>query len=236
MAGVLEQPSLRLLIVVSVVLHLLVLSGSPSLDSLNNPVIRPIPLINLRLGGLEVPRGDSGDAGAEALPSQQPQESKPVRSQPPKQPPASVPTPEDAGKELTRMLSQPSAKEAPKPVEAKPEPVPAPESRGGSRVIGSPEGKGEEAIARYGQLLAVWIQRFKVYPAGRNNLGQATVLIRITRSGEVILAEIAESSGSRAVDDAAVDMAWAASPVPPVPDWYDGEVFQFLLPVSFNKP
>lgn len=238
------QPSFRVLLAVSVAFHLLFLVVSPSLKSLEEPLIRPIPLINLRLGGLE-----AGTGGMGVMPSESSApESQPAAPQLPTPEPAApepvAPKSAPTGRELTDMLSRSGAAER---AAAKAPPAAAAlERRGaagrsgaggaaGGRVIGNPEGRGEEGITRYGQLLAVWIQRYKVYPKGRHNLGEAVVRVRIGRGGEVVAARIEESSGSRAVDDAALDMVYAASPVPPVPEWYEGEMFEFLLPVSFKK-
>lgn len=75
------------------------------------------------------------------------------------------------------------------------------------------------SVQHYEQLLTAWISKFQRVPYvnGRPERGEGVVLIALTRSGRVLSARVTESAGSRALDEAAINMVHAASPVIPVP-------------------
>lgn len=92
--------------------------------------------------------------------------------------------------------------------------------------------------ARYEQQISAWVQRHKIYPAeagGRE--GRAIVRVRIDRLGNVRYYAIEQSAGLGSLDAAALDMIRRANPMPAVPEDYpDGNLVEFLIPISFRAP
>ena len=84
--------------------------------------------------------------------------------------------------------------------------------------------------------LLAHLDKFKRYPAERSQRS-AEILITMTldRTGRVVAANIAKSSGDEAFDHAAVAMVERASPVPPPPPLIADEGLDFSLPVIFKK-
>jgi len=84
--------------------------------------------------------------------------------------------------------------------------------------------------------LMAHLDKFKRYPPERSQRS-AEILIALTldRTGHVLAANIAKSSGDDAFDDAAIAMVERASPVPPPPPLIADEGLDFSLPVIFRK-
>lgn len=108
---------------------------------------------------------------------------------------------------------------------------------------GSPRSKASgardaELLSRYTQLISLWIQKFKVYPEEarqRGIIGESVVRIRVDRRGNVRYYALERTTGSEVLDRAAIDMIRRANPVPAVPnDYPEGELQEFLIPVSFK--
>ena len=106
-------------------------------------------------------------------------------------------------------------------------------------IAGNSRSKEAEVLARYEQLISLWIQKFKQYPeeaklAGLQ--GETVVRIRIDRRGSVKYYALERSTGHAALDRAAVDMIRRANPVPAVPVDYptSGDLLEFLIPVNFQ--
>jgi protein TonB len=95
----------------------------------------------------------------------------------------------------------------------------------------------QEMMLRYEQKLSGWINQYKVYPedAFKRGIGGNVVLrIRIDRSGYIKFILIQESSGYDVLDQAVIDAAKKANPVPLVPtDYPGGQLLEFLIPVKF---
>lgn len=95
----------------------------------------------------------------------------------------------------------------------------------------------KEIITRYEQTLSQWINRYKVYPeeAQRAGMqGRVMLRIRIDRSGYIKFIFIEESSGSPLLDQAVVQAAQKANPLPVVPtDYPGGSILEFIIPVRF---
>lgn len=95
-----------------------------------------------------------------------------------------------------------------------------------------------EIMSRYTQLISLWIQKFKVYPEEARSqgiIGASVVRIRIDRRGNVRYYALERTTGSELLDRAAIDMIRRANPVPSVPnDYPEGELQEFLIPVSFK--
>jgi protein TonB len=95
----------------------------------------------------------------------------------------------------------------------------------------------DAARVRYEALLFAWMERHKQYPllAQRRGLeGSGVLRVRIDRSGRVLERQIVRSTGTPALDDAALDMVRRASPFPAVPAEYAGTTFEFVAPVEYR--
>ncbi len=119
---------------------------------------------------------------------------------------------------------------------AAPTPVAKPEEKS---PMGNSASKEAEVLARYEQLISMWIQKFKQYPNTAKSAGmqgETVVRIRIDRRGNVRYYTLERSTGHAELDRAAVDMIRRANPVPAVPADYPagGEVLEFLIPVNFQ--
>jgi TonB family protein len=84
--------------------------------------------------------------------------------------------------------------------------------------------------------LMAHLDKFKRYPTERSQKS-AEILITMTldRTGRILSANIAKSSGDDAFDHAAIAMVERASPVPPPPPLVADEGLDFSLPVLFKK-
>lgn len=119
------------------------------------------------------------------------------------------------------------------PVEQNPAPV--------SEEIGSELGNAlsnADILRRYEQVITLWFEQHKIYPAAsaaRGDAGEAMLRIRINRQGEILFYSIERSTGHEALDNAIVSMVEKANPVPSIPPQYtaDNQV-EFLLPISFT--
>jgi TonB family protein len=84
--------------------------------------------------------------------------------------------------------------------------------------------------------LMAHLDKFKRYPAERSQKSAEILITMILdRTGRVLSANIAKSSGDDAFDHAAVTMVERASPVPPPPPLVADEGLDFSLPVIFKK-
>ena len=104
--------------------------------------------------------------------------------------------------------------------------------------LGNSTARDAEVMARYEQMISLWIQKFKTYPEearGQGIQGEAVLRLRITRGGQVQYYSIDKSTGSALLDRSVLAMVQRANPVPAVPDDYPpGQLLEFLVPVSFK--
>jgi len=92
------------------------------------------------------------------------------------------------------------------------------------------------ATARYEALLVAWLEKFKKYPLRAKRLrieGEGHLKILIKRSGKVIRVNLAERTGSRLLDKAALEMVKRANPFPPIPENDPRQSLEFIVPVAF---
>ena len=78
------------------------------------------------------------------------------------------------------------------------------------------------------------LHRHKRYPSGESAAGRARGAFSIDRSGRVLSARLAGSSGNPSFDEEAVAMVRRASPVPPPPPEVAGGTITFTVPVLFS--
>jgi TonB family protein len=79
--------------------------------------------------------------------------------------------------------------------------------------------------------------RFRTYPdeaIAKKEEGTVAVGFKFARDGTVLDAWIEHGSGYPLLDDAALKMVRAASPIPKVPEQYKGEVLTLVMPERFR--
>ena len=108
------------------------------------------------------------------------------------------------------------------------------------------EGRGHGAIGNgridgpgddYLDALRRWLARYKHYPKDaldKKKEGTVVVGFVLKHDGTVLSAWIERSSGVPSLDDAALAMLHAASPVPPVPAHYKGAKLTITMPVDYS--
>ena len=81
------------------------------------------------------------------------------------------------------------------------------------------------------------LERFKRYPDEARKLkqeGTVQVSFVLARDGSVLSAQVTGGSGFVLLDQAALEMFNAASPLPPVPNYVEGETVKIGMPISFS--
>ena len=249
------RPSLRLWLVAAVgaaALHaggvaLASLSPDAAPDDLGAPAIEiGVELMAPRAEPAELPIGPQTDASAASPPVvEQKAELKPTDL------PTEVPTETE---EPDRVVT---TQESPKPKAEEQEVTPtqtAPSAESAAAVAMAPpssetlteapksvaptQGTGEsERRARltWQRELAVHLDKNKRYPSDRTQK-EAHIVIAfvLDRSGHVLSASIAQSSGDTSFDNAALAMMRRADPVPPPPALVADEGLTFTLPINFR--
>lgn len=115
----------------------------------------------------------------------------------------------------------------------------APGSGSGGGGAGKASGGGSKGrgAGDYLERVRAALARHKRYPEQARKLkqeGTVSISLHIARDGTVLAAQIAQGSGFALLDEAALQMARDASPVPRVPDEVDGESVRIALPISYS--
>lgn len=104
-----------------------------------------------------------------------------------------------------------------------------------AQVQGPPVIDRSTAIPTWRSAVAALLERNKRFPAdGRNDRGIAQVAFSIDRRGHVMSSRVVTTSGSIALDRAALDMVKRAQPFPPPPAALPGAEISLTVPVRFN--
>jgi TonB family protein len=251
------RPSLRLWLVAAVgaaALHAagvaLALASLPPAepeDDLGAPAIEiGVELMAPRAGPADLPVGPQTDASASSPPVvEQKAEVKPTDL------PTDVPTeteepdrvvttqetqkPKAEQQEVTPTQTAPSAESAAAVAMAPPS---SETLREAPQSVAPTQGTGEsERRARltWQKELAVHLDRNKRYPSDRaQREAQVVIAFVLDRTGHVLSATIAQSSGDASFDQAALAMMRRADPVPAPPALVADEGLSFSLPVNFR--
>ncbi len=91
------------------------------------------------------------------------------------------------------------------------------------------------AVATWRSALMAHLNRYKRFPAGATGTGVTTVVFTIDRSGRVVGARLARSSGDSVLDSEAVALARRASPVPAPPAGQGGSTLTISVPIRFDR-
>jgi periplasmic protein TonB len=90
--------------------------------------------------------------------------------------------------------------------------------------------------ADWGRRISAYFDLHKRYPQDRSKSAKVKVSLVLNRRGNVVSADVAESSGDPVFDAAAVSMIRRSDPVPKPPAGLTDDQFRFSLDVNFNKP
>ncbi len=151
---------------------------------------------------------------------------------------------------VAKKITPPQKKPEPeiKPAPVKPQtpvkPIPEPEKIIKKQIEKIPEPIIEPtppapdavATARYEQLLVAWLEKYKKYPRRAKRLrieGEGMLRILIDRSGQTRQISLAQRTGNRFLDKAALEMAQRANPFPPMPQSDPRTQLEFNVPVAF---
>jgi TonB family protein len=134
---------------------------------------------------------------------------------------------------IAKNLSNPVKEVSPSQQVVKPQPKP----RHRQHIPGNTLDGTANELSRYEQLLPLWLDRFREYPAEAIELGlegKGIVFIKINREGKVLFASIAKSTGYSLLDDSLLAMVAQANPVLPVPQDYAPEHYEFSYQIEFG--
>jgi protein TonB len=109
----------------------------------------------------------------------------------------------------------------------------------GPAVASGPPGPPQIVLpsSDYLHRLVAYLNGYKNYPHDarqRREQGVVRLHFVMDRSGRVLSYDIAGSSGSAALDEAARDLIRRAQPLPPVPADYPGDRLDLIVPVVFS--
>ncbi len=105
-------------------------------------------------------------------------------------------------------------------------------------ILGNSSSEDTADLVSYEQMLPLWLNKFREYPAQAQILGlegSGDVFIKINRNGKVLLSKIIKSTGHPMLDRALMKMIIDADPVLPTPpDYYsDKKTFSYTINFKF---
>ena len=127
------------------------------------------------------------------------------------------------------------------PVEAAPMPTapqaaPAPAERIAAPAVGQPAMRPTRAaITSWQRLLLAQLERHKHYPSqARGKVGEARLEFTIDRAGKVLTSRVLRSSGSEALDAAALALIKSAEPLPIPPAGLPEDLLSVVVPIVYH--
>lgn len=91
-------------------------------------------------------------------------------------------------------------------------------------------------VAGWAKQISAWFERHKRYPkVDKVKDAKVVVTFELDRTGNVLSAEVQETSGDKRFDDEAIAMLHRASPLPRPPAAQADEGLKFSVPVIFNQ-
>lgn len=132
----------------------------------------------------------------------------------------------------TPKVSTPAPVQAPRPPEPTRKAAEKPKAQ--APAVGVPKSPPPpDYIGR----LRSWLERHKDYPRSsrlRREEGVAYLALTIDRSGTITKSSLAKSSGHPRLDKATLGIANRASPVPALPEDYDGDSLTIVVPMVYK--
>ena len=194
----------------------------------------------------DLPPGPEAEASA-ASPAQVEQVQKVEKSELPKDEPVesdnpdrvvspdAAKTPEEEKPEVSQQQTNPSAESVASEATAPPTSETAKEAPVSAAPVLGNGASAQRVKATWQKRLVTHLDRHKRYPAGESRRN-ATVMIQFSldRSGHVVSASVARSSGDASFDAAAVAMMHRSDPVPTPPPLVADEGLTFTVPVVFR--
>jgi periplasmic protein TonB len=158
---------------------------------------------------------------------------KPIKQKSPEPAPVQEAKPEPATAEPPppNVITAAPKIDAPPVIEVPP-PQPEPPKK-----VEPSEADISNALGQYGGTLGRAIAKHKSYPKiaqMRGWQGECLLDLKIDGSGNVISANVKESSGHESLDNQALEMVRKASPFPAPPEALRGRSFNITVPVSFK--
>jgi TonB family protein len=154
--------------------------------------------------------------------------------------PDRVVTPNDTKKPDDDDPKTPAVQTAPSEASAASEAtaMPSPENAKESPRSASPDpGIGDSlrrVQATWEKELVAYMDKYKRYPAGKHDGAETVLRFSINRTGHVVSAEVAKSSGDPVFDEAALAWLRRADPLPPPPAQIADDVMTFTRAFNFN--
>lgn len=159
--------------------------------------------------------------------------------------------PESSLRPLSRPV-HPAPAAQPRPAPPKPRAAPRPQSSGAMAQTAAGSGGGSNAgnkstqrpatlskaarqslLARWGAAIRNRVERRKSYPGGTRASGTVVLQVTISRNGRLVAVSAVRSSGSAALDGAAVKAVRRAR-FPAAPKGLDAAQYRFNLPLAFT--
>jgi protein TonB len=184
---------------------------APSLDQGNDGIVMDLTQV---VDALPEPEPQT-EPEPEPEPEPVPQEQKPK--------PIVRPTPK---------VSTPAPVQAPRPPEPTRKAAEKPKAQ--APAVGVP--KSPPPPDYLGRLRS-WLERHKDYPRSsrlHREEGVAYLALTIDRSGTITKSSLAKSSGHPRLDEATLGIANRASPVPALPEDYDGDSLTIVVPIVYK--
>ena len=197
--------------------------------SLPEPAPQPVPVQPLRINLLAAIAETTTNASS-VIP-ESPVKPEPVRRPAPVKPPATPAKPVHEPQQMEPEVARnaPEAEFEPEATAAEATEI-APAQSADSAILDT------LATARYEQLLVAWLEKHKKYPRRAKRLrieGEGMLRILIDRTGQTRQVSLAQPTGNRLLDKAALAMAKRANPFPPMPENDPRRELEFIVPVAF---
>ena len=103
----------------------------------------------------------------------------------------------------------------------------------------NPHGLGKDKLKltqNWGRKISAYFELHKKYPDNKDKTASVKLALVINRRGNIVSANVLESSGDSVFDDAALAMVHRSDPVPPPPAALTDDQFSFVLPINYTKP
>ncbi|MDH3263308.1 MAG: TonB family protein, partial [Paracoccaceae bacterium] len=106
---------------------------------------------------------------------------------------------------------------------------------GGGQAVQPAPGRLRALEAEWGAAILARIARQQRYPAGEHGSGTARVALTVGRDGRLQGVRLAASSGSAALDRAALEAVRRAGRFPAAPQALDKGAYVFAVPMTFRR-